>query len=171
MPDFRPAESQLERQTDRLHSLIGDEIAGAWAVWNLEHDEWFADLPVVLQMKRGAQLEVCWEKLDDLSIAWHTIDLTVPPTAWVEWPLEWRRNALPELQAIPGAVVMELAASRFRFVTEAVDHPASHREVWLTAGLWIRTIDAGLHVFNALDENGVSSRPPLRDADNDWRPL
>lgn len=171
MPDFRPADSQLERQKGRLHSLIGDEVTDAWVVWNLEHDRWFADLPIVVQLKSGEQLELSWEKFDDLSITWNSIDLTITPIAWVTWPLEWRRQALPELDAIAGAVVKELAVSRFLFTTEAVYPTKSRNEVWLTSGIWIGTHGAGLHVYNALDENGVSAQPPLRDAHTDWHPL
>lgn len=45
-------------------------------------------MPIVLRLDHGPQLEVCWEKFDDLSITWDTIDVTVKPRAWVEWPLE-----------------------------------------------------------------------------------
>lgn len=79
VPDFRPAQFQLERHRIRLRSLLGDSIVDTWAVWRLEDDEWFAHLPVVLVMKGGEQLEICWEKFDDLSITWNTIDPTVPP--------------------------------------------------------------------------------------------
>ena len=51
-------------------------------------------------MKRGSQLEVCWEKFDHVSITWDTIDVTVTPKAWVDgrWSgalvrfLNWRRS-------------------------------------------------------------------------------
>jgi hypothetical protein len=80
-PDFLPADEQFDRQANRLRSLLGAQVADAWVVWNLEHDAWFADLPVVLQMESGLQVEVCWEKSDDLSITWDTIDVSVKPKA------------------------------------------------------------------------------------------
>jgi hypothetical protein len=100
-PDFLSADEQFDRQTTRLRSIIGLRLTETWLVWNLEHDEWFADLPVVLRLNDGPQLEVCWEKMDDLSVTWDTIDVTVTPKAWVEWPLEWRREAHPALAPGP----------------------------------------------------------------------
>jgi hypothetical protein len=171
VPNFLPAGSQFARQADRLRSLVGDQVAEAWVVWNLEHDDWFADLPVVLQMKRGPQLEVCWEKFDDLSITWDTIDVTVTPKAWVEWPLEWRSGAPPELGSVVFATVQDLAISSCLLTTQNVDHPHDVGAVWLTTGLWIGTESGGVHILNALDENGLSAQPPPRDDEHEWRSL
>lgn len=171
VPNFLPADSQLGRHADALRSLVGHQIADAWVVWDLEQDEWFADLPVVLQMKNGPQLEVCWEKFDDLSITWDTIDVTMTPHAWVDWPLEWRHQALPPLASVVGAAVQRVAASSFLFSTQNMDHPHDVSKVWMTTGLWIGTVSGGIHIFNALDENGVSTQPPSRDDGHDWRPI
>lgn len=143
----------------------------AWTAWIVEDDEWFADLPVVLQLKSGRQFEVCWEKFDDLSITWDTIDLAVTPQAWVEWPLGWRiQQDLPFGTALASPIT-EVAASRFLFRTENVEHPHDVRATWLTAGLWVGTQLGGIHVFNALDENGVSADRPAQDETHDLRSL
>ena len=143
VPDFIPADTQFDRHADRLRSLVDDQVADAWVVWSLDHDEWFADLPVVLQMNRGPQVEVCWQKFDDLSITWGTIDVTQTPRAWVDWPLEWRRQALPALASVVGADVRNLAASSFVFSTQNVDPPHEVSKVWLTTGLWFGTASGG----------------------------
>ncbi|PZT91118.1 MAG: hypothetical protein DI630_29895 [Gordonia sp. (in: high G+C Gram-positive bacteria)] len=137
--------------------MVGEKIAGIWVVWNLESDEWFADLPVVVQLKSGRRLEVCWEKFDDLSITWNTIDTNVTPRARVEWPLERRRDALPPFSPVVGATVREFAATRSPFTMQNVNHPREVSSTWLTTGLWIGTTAAGLHIVTALDENGASS--------------
>jgi hypothetical protein len=118
----------------------------------------------------GRQLEICWEKFDDLSITWNTIDLSVSPKAWVEWPLEWRDAAHPALLACAGATIHDVRATTFRFTTQNVDHPHEVSEVWLTAGIWLATGGSGVHIFNALDENGLSDERPERDGEHDWRP-
>jgi hypothetical protein len=161
--DFLPADEQFDRQAGRLRALSGLQISQMWTVWNLEFDEWFADLPVVLRLEHGPQLEVCWKNLDDLSITWDTIDLTVEPRAWGDWPLEWR------LAATTGATLEHVAATSFRFVLEDVTDPTDIRATWLTTGLLLATDRGGLHIFNALDENGLATEPPPRDADHDWR--
>ena len=130
-PDFLPAEVQFSRSADALRGIVGYQISRTWVVWNLELDEWFADLPVVLQLKAGPQLEVCWEKFDDLSITWNTIDVTTTPRAWVEWPLVWRQAALPALAAVTGDVVRTIAASTM--AREAINkawHSASVKRVF-----------------------------------------
>lgn len=170
-PDFLTAEDQFRQQSLSLRNLVGLRIAAAWTVWNLEHDEWFADLPVVIGFEEGPQLEVCWEKFDDLSITWDTIDVAVTPKAWVEWPLEWRQTAHPALAACVGSTIQDAQATTFRFTTQNTDHPHDVSSVWLTAGLWLATSGGGVHIFNALDENGLSDARPERDGEHDWRPV
>jgi hypothetical protein len=172
-PDFLPGDAQFEAHADRLRSLVGDTVLDVWVVWNLEHDQWFADLPVVVQLRSGRQLEVCWEKSDDLSITWDTIDVAATPKAWVEWPLTWRSQPLPALAPVIGLPLEEVAATSFRLTTRNVDHPHDADSVWLnlwiTNGLWLGARSAGLHIHNAGDENGVESTPPSRDAGHDRR--
>jgi hypothetical protein len=170
-PDFQTADEQFRRQALGLRSLAGRRITAAWTVWDLLHDEWFADLPVVIRLDDGRQLEVCWEKFNDLSITWDTIDVAVTPKAWVEWPLEWRTTAHPALLACLGSRIQSVRATTFRFTTPNVDDPREASEVWLTAGLWLATGSRGVHIFNALDENGLSDERPGRDGEHDWRSL
>jgi hypothetical protein len=168
-PDFGPAQERIRREAGNLRGLMWQRVSSAWLVWNLQGDEWFADLPVVLAFDRGPQLEVCWEKFDDLSITWDTIDLAQTPRAWVDWRLEWRPAAHPALASQVGATIRDVAATRFLFTTENLDDPRDVSAVWLTTGLWLATDRGGLHIFDALDENGLSSQRPNRDAENDWR--
>jgi hypothetical protein len=56
-------------------------------------------------------------------------------------------------------------------VTENVAEPYDTRVVWVTTGLWLATSRGGLHILNALDENGLAAQPLLRDTDHDWRPI
>jgi len=110
-------------------------------------------------------------KFDDLSITWDTIDVAVTPKAWVEWPLEWRSTAHPALLSCVGSTIHSMRATTFRFTTHNVADPGDVSEVWLTAGLWLATNSRGVHIFNALDENGLSGERPGRDGDRDWRSL
>ena len=117
----------------------------------------------------GSQLEVSWEKFDDLSLTWNTIDVSVTPLAWVDWPLEWRRNAHAPLTSIVGGTVREVRTTSFLFETWNAAKRADRTAAWLTTGLWLVSDLGDLHVFNALDENGLAATGPERDATHDWR--
>lgn len=164
-PTWQPAETQLRRHADRLRSLRGRRVRDTWIVWNLEHAQWFAELPVVIQFEDGLQLEVGWQKFDDLSVTWDTIDVAVTPYAWVSWPLEWRSQAHPALATITGREVVQVEATQHLFTTRRVDPPNDSHSAWLTSGIWLQTAQSGLHIFNALDENGLSNEPPLSSAE------
>ncbi|KRC46750.1 hypothetical protein ASE16_15170 [Leifsonia sp. Root227] len=169
-PDFLPADAQFARQAKRLRALVGQQLIEAWTVWFVD-DDWFADLPVVLRFDTGAQLEIAWEKFDDLSITWDTIDVGVPPVAWVERPLEWRRNADHALLSRVGGVVTDIRATRGVLETQSVDDPSDTRARWLTTGVWLATDRGDLRIFNALDENGLDSEAVDPDSPCGWRAL
>lgn len=158
-PDFRPADDQIGRHSARLRALAGRQLTDVWTVWIVAGD-WFPDLPVVMRFDDGTQLEVCWEKFDDLSLTWNNIDLTNAPRAWVEQPLEWRRDAHPSLASISGGTVTGVRATSFLFETRDPDSQAGKNASWFTSGLWLATSRGDFRVFNALDENGLSAEPP-----------
>jgi hypothetical protein len=160
-PVWQPAETQLRHQAGQLTSLRGRRVVDAWIVWNLEHDKWFADLPVVIEFDDGRRFEVSWQKFDELSISWNSIDVAVTPIAWVTWPLQWRSQGHPALRNIVGCAVRTVDATQHRFTTHRVDAPGNTSAVWLTSGIWLETTGAGLHLFNALDENGLSEDLPV----------
>lgn len=41
----------------------------------------------------------------------------------------------------------------------------NNRSRGITSGIWLQTARSGLHIFNALDENGLSNEPPLASAE------
>jgi hypothetical protein len=164
-PRWVSAQEQVTAARDDLLSLPGHRVVAAWGVWNLELGQWFADLPVVMEFDHGRRLEICWQKFDDLSITWNTIDVSVAPVAWVTWPLIWRADAHPALTAMVDELVTTVAVTEHLFTTRVVnpvpqDGGSGEALVWLTSGLWLGTEMTGLHVFNALDENGLSNEPP-----------
>lgn len=88
VPDWGSAATQLASHGPRLRSLRGRRVVQTWIVWILDSDCWFADLPVVVVFDDGSQLEVCWQKFDELSISWNTIDVNVTPRCGGPGP--WR---------------------------------------------------------------------------------
>ena len=165
--NFLTSTDQLAAQRANLLKLIGRRLVDSWIVWNLDDDTWFADLPVVLLFDDGQQLELCWEKFDDLSISWNPIDVAIPPQAWVTWPLEWRSAKHASLKGLVGNAVTDVSATEFVYTAPRYrarknwrDSPEARRAA---TGLWLEFGSTGLHVFNALDENGMSSYFPVVD--------
>ncbi|WP_145227832.1 hypothetical protein [Rudaeicoccus suwonensis] len=170
LPDFAAADAQLERAAVALRGVVGRRLTEIWTVV-VEGGEWFGDLPVVLRFDSGPQLEICWEKFDDLSITWDTIDVGIVPQAWVTWPLQWQRAADPNLWPILGGRVAKINATSFLFETGSLSVPNNKRGRWLTGGVWLATDRGDLHVFNALDENGMTTQRPVRDTTHNWRAI
>lgn len=122
-------------------------------------------MPVVLCFESGKQLELAWQKSDDLSVSWNTIDLSAPSSAWIK-PIEWRRDALPELQAVIGLAVVDVSATSSIFRTSPSEGPGVPTADWITDGIWFVLTNGGLHVYNGLDENALSLEPPPVDDDH-----
>lgn len=169
--DWRPAQEQLQRQAGPLLSLRGQRIVDAWIVWMLDRDEWFADLPVVLGFGDGRRLEIGWQKFDELSVSWNTIEVDTPPQAWVTSPLQWRSQAHPALRSVVGETVRAVEATQHLFTVWDPVTPADRTSTWLTSGVWLETEATGLHVFNALDENGLSNDPAADGPDLRRHPI
>ena len=77
----------------------------------------------------------------------------------MDWPLEWRQAAHPALAAITGEMVQRISATSFLFTLESVKGSGGTYSTRLTTGLWLATEGGGLHIFDALDENGLSAQP------------
>ena len=157
VPAWATGDAQVAAHAADLRSAVGRRATEAWIAWDLEHDRWFADLPVVLELDGQDRLELSWQKFDDLSITWNSIDVLVAPKAWVEWPLEWRPRAHPALVAFIGHVIESVEVTHHLFTTGSVNRPEDETiSTWLAGGIWFGA-STGLHVFNALDENGLSN--------------
>ncbi len=169
VPSWAPARATLADQRADLHALAGRRIIDSWLVWDTDHDGWFADLPVVLLLDNGRQLEASWQNWGELSITWNTIDVTTTPIGSVTWPpLAWRSQAHPSLHTVTGEVITEAASTEHLFTTRQIYPPSTDAglsAVWLASGLWLRTAASGLHIFNALDENGLSNKTPIAGDD------
>ncbi|MEV4720136.1 hypothetical protein AB0J94_23295 [Micromonospora noduli] len=131
----------------RLARLVGRTLRSPWVVWEAEHDEWFADCPVVLDFA-GERLEVNHQKFDDLSITWNSVDVTRPPV-WStsdDFRLVWRDDAPAVLAALRGqrleaVELLEWAGGDLADGSVAVG---------------LRFPDGWLTLYNALDENGIA---------------
>ena len=162
-PHWLPGGEQLRQQAAALRSLVGTRVETTWGVWDLDQDAWFEDMPVVLCFDDGRQLEVCWQKFDDLSITWGTVDLEAAPAGFGSWRLQWRRGAHSVLASIEGGRVTDVQSTSHLFRTFSEDGKESSE--WLIGGLIVHTDLGPLHIFNKLDANDLSLDPVVEGPD------
>jgi hypothetical protein len=158
--DWHSGAEQRERATAELFALVGRRVTATWVVWDPEDDTWFSDGPVVFVLDDGRQLELGWQKFDDLSVTWGTVDLATTPT-WYERQVEWRRDALPPLRGVAGGTVTDLAWTEHTMViSRSRWWRRDGSTTWLVGGVWIGTDAGGVLVYDALDENGLADELP-----------
>jgi hypothetical protein len=127
---------------------------------------------VILAFDDGRALEISWQRFDELSITWNTIDVTVTPRAWVLSPLEWRSQAHIALRATVGHDVTRVDTTELCLRTWPTGAAGRAQSMWMTGGIWFQTATSGLHVLNALDENDLSNEmPPLASTDERRSPI
>jgi hypothetical protein len=118
VPKWAPAREQLTVQRSNLLGCKGHRIVDRRLVWDLEHDKWFADLPVILTIDDGLHLGVRWQKL--APAAWTaTSARCTPPTSPDQGPRSRRRRRFRIKGREPVTKVLrspvDFRAARYRF--------------------------------------------------------
>ncbi|MEV7531865.1 hypothetical protein [Streptomyces hydrogenans] len=138
----------------RLAALAGRRLTGFAVVRFAEDGEWFADCPVVLDFE-GAQVEVCHQKLDELSIGWDTIDTTAAVTGW-EWYELTPRWSREDERLVP------FVGEELREVALLERRPDGRDLAAGTVAVEFSFARGRLRIANGLDENRVEvgAAPP-----------
>jgi hypothetical protein len=167
-PDFRVAEEQIPARWEVLVGLVGRSVVG-WTVGEPGRDLWFPGGPLVLVVDDGTQVEIAWQKWNDLSITRGTVDLTVPPVVAGQ-TREWRASGPEPVAAIAGRTITGFAAVETPYFDGETDLsgelPMDRVAGWSLDGLWIECGDVGLQVYSRADDNGYSSGT-VRDGNED----
>lgn len=157
----------IDTYGNSLGGIIGDKLTDAWVAWDLEHNEWFNDEPVVFNFG-DRQLEACFNQLSQFAITWDTVDVNQPPN-WMDcfdgMPLQWRRNGHETLANAIGETLESIAVVDRMFRTTVLDnknHPKQIREsseFWMLYALEFEFNTCTVVLYNALDENGLQGEP------------
>jgi len=128
---------------------IGNSIEESFVGWYPPDDSWFADLPIILIIG-GEQIEICWQKFDSLSITKNQLSRNKCISSGEEYP--YKVNALPELAASIGKTILAVKLGMSSMTIEDITLPIINSVDFYLAGGF-------LSIYNALDENAVSSVP------------
>ena len=126
-PDWLSGVEQIGAHAARLKELCGQRITHTWVVWDNREDEWFPDLPVVVRFEHGRQLEVCWQKFDDLSTTWNTINVQLAP-AYSPFVLAWRPSGHPAVAVVVGDTLTGVVGTKTRLSAYE----------WQCDGIWLQ---------------------------------
>jgi hypothetical protein len=154
--------TQLRQRESELLALVGRRLTVGWTGWSPDLHRWFPDIPLVLVFDGGIQLELAWQRWDALSITWNTIDLMTAPEVLGQ-PYEWRSSQPDPVAAVAGRAVTAFATTETPYFDRDADFtnglPMHAVAGWSISGLWIDFGGVGLHVYNGVDANGLSSNP------------
>lgn len=146
-------------QRARCARIVGRRLDSAWLMWDAHRERWFAGGPVILTFG-DVNIEVAHRKFDECAITWSQIDMSAPPY-WPEPGLGWRPNCHPALQAVQGRRLRQV--NLIERIMPAEWRPrVLHAVEFLFEG-------ARLAIFNALDENGLTSETEVPLPIGFWR--
>jgi len=104
IPNYKPnfhyeAESFFNEFNEALSILIGKKISRFWIMWDVNHNEWLKDGPVILEID-GDKFEFNNSGMSEFSLTINAIDLNIK-LDWYgsgdEMPLIWKENGEPNL--------------------------------------------------------------------------
>ena len=165
------SDAVIELHGDEIRSFCGSALTDAWIAWDLKHDEWFNDEPVILRFG-NRNFEASFNQLSQFAMTIDSVDITAPPN-WMDcfdgMPLAWRNNAHESLKRTIGNTLRDVAIVDYLFrttVVEASVDPSrcgTQSESWSLHALEFKFDACSLVLYNALDENGLQTEPLAGD--------
>jgi hypothetical protein len=135
-------------------------LVGAWLMWDLDEDRWYADGPVVLGFG-DTNVEITHRKFDECAITWGQVDMSEPLLS-AGRRLDWRTDTHPALRT-----VLDRRLSGVNVLERLM--PARWRPTVLYAVELLFEGPARLEIFNALDENGLTDADEVELPVGRWR--
>ncbi len=155
----------------KLSNIKDKRIIDVLVVWDTKNENWFKDCPVVLNIE-GIQLELCANKIDELSITFNTIDMS-QKIDWYgidEFKLEWRKEPFSDLLLAKGKKIKNIELIEYNYQTVIVYSKDNLKSVgdqnssWILNGIGFELEDGYFSVCNGLDENEISIKPETSDS-------
>jgi hypothetical protein len=145
----------------RFARIVGHPLVGAWLMWDLDDDKWFADGPVVLGFG-DTNVEVTHRKFDECAITWDRVDMAAPlDRHGTGLRLDWVHGGHPALRTVAGR--------RLREVNVIERMMAAHWRPQVLHAIELLFDGARLAVYNAMDENGLTDTEEIDLPIGFWR--
>ncbi|MCP2327549.1 hypothetical protein HDA40_006056 [Hamadaea flava] len=160
----------LSTHGPNLRALLGRRLDSVLGLCFTVDGQWCSTYPLILDFG-GTRLELVFDGFDQLYLSWNTIDSGVPiDTADPADPadsadpdpdlaLAWADPGRPELDAVLGAAVQQVAVLENDFHLDRVD--GQRAQAWLLAGLEL-VFDNGrkLQLYNVFSETTLELDTP-----------
>ena len=165
----------VKQKSPILKEIIGQKLLASYVVWDIEEDEWFTDGVVVFEFEK-LRLELCCNKMEEISVKFNSIDLLKKP--YIYWdsngPYEWRKNAISEVNEVIGNKLEKLRIVEAEFCSWPSSESYGTPNMvctWILNGINFYFSNGYFAFFNALDENGITNEverdATLREIDLD----
>jgi hypothetical protein len=159
LPNYQPCFVETTGEVLNLCRELAPEVVGkpigkVWTAWLRRDNVWWDDAPVVVEIG-GTGYEFCWMKEAHLALTRNSIDVSAS-FRWFEAEelvIDWRPNALSELDIISGQIITGLEAMESRFKARLSDRVHT-RDVPNAVDFLFGT--ERVSVYNAFDRNGIS---------------
>lgn len=161
---FTNAIAFLNAHKNKLLSIKGKRIDAYYLQWDLKEDEWNKDGPIILLIDEQ-QYEFTAFQLDQYSLTINQIDISNPLDwygAGTEFPLEWRKNPMEEINKVLGKKIEEIYLLEYSMVADITnneDKKAFFQELtaadYFLVGIEFKlaALKNCLHLSNGLDCN------------------
>jgi hypothetical protein len=168
-PAFCESPSELlARNGKNLRGLLGQQVWSSWILWNRHYNNWWTEWPVILGFE-GQNLELCINNDNQLSITWHTIDVTrplFPNSSGSGVNLFWKENALADLVRVHGqrlkAIQIVEYQRRITILRDAQNRKLTGKTInsdWLLIGMEFQFEESYLSIWNALSGIEMDGKP------------
>jgi hypothetical protein len=172
-PQVAPTIEHLAVACRRIRDqTLGKTLTASWVSWLVKDDAYFEYMPVILQIGE-VNYEFCWSGEEDCALSQDTIDTNVDSMGYGsdEYPLFWKRNALPPLQAVIGHSVTGMSLVEAQVTVGPNYHDGKYftNQYWIANGITLAFGNRTLYLYNhVFYGNGISTGEPSEDG---YRPV
>ncbi|WP_368503899.1 hypothetical protein AB3N04_17520 [Alkalihalophilus sp. As8PL] len=156
---FRDPIHLLAEHKDRLIAQKGKQIRNIWVAWDYKKDEWYKELPVVVEVD-NCRIELCANRIGEYSISFDEINIASGLEDYHK-KLKWEKNKLGCLHKVLNQRIrsIELIESTVHVSYLKEDQLSGKVTIdYVIDGIGFNLDDGYLAICNGLDENLIMTK-------------